>query len=304
MTRIVRASTFARAGLVGHPSDGYGGATLSVTLLNFQADVEAQPAQELDIAPADERGRPEGGELLIRAAIARFERECRPLKQPVRIRYRSTIPREVGLGGSSAIVISTLRALARLSLVEIDEEQLPKLALTVETEELGIAAGLQDRVVQVLGGLVFMDFEHDRHEPLPTALLPKLFVAHRPSAGASSGTAHASVKERFDRGDRAVATAMRTLAQLAHDARAALKSNDRDAFAAALDAGYDVRASIFALDPRHIAMIAAARGLGLSATYTGSGGAIVGIADDAEKLKALRARLAPDGVTVARAVVA
>ena len=37
--------------------------------------------------------------------------------------------------------------------------QRPGLALAAE-QELGIAAGLQDRVVQTFGGLVYMDFDH------------------------------------------------------------------------------------------------------------------------------------------------
>ena len=36
----------------------------------------------------------------------------------------------------------------------------PTLVLRAE-EELGITAGLQDRVIQVYGGLVYMDFERE-----------------------------------------------------------------------------------------------------------------------------------------------
>jgi len=300
---MATASAYARTGLAGHPSDGYGGATLSVTLRNFAAEVEVVAAEALDIAPAGDGQWPEGGERLIRAAVARFERDCAPLPAPVRVRYRSTIPREVGLGGSSAIVIATLRALAQLTGTQIAIERLPHIALACETEELGIAAGLQDRVVQAYGGLVFMDFERGVNVPLDAALLPPLFVAWHPRAGGASGTAHADVRTRFDVGEPRVVAAMETLARLAHEARAALEQKDRPAFAAALDAGYDVRASIFGLDPRHTAMIAAARELGLSATYTGSGGAIAGIAADPERTAALRRRLQADGVRVEAALV-
>ncbi len=300
---MTRASALARTGLVGHPSDGYGGATLAVTLDNFAAEVEVAHAPTLDIAPASDDQWPEGGAPLVRAALARFERDCAPLPGPVRIRYRSTIPREVGLGGSSAIVIATLRALAQHAGTEIETGRLPAIALACETEELGIAAGLQDRVVQAYGGLVFMDFARGAYEPLDASALPPLFLAWHAAAGGSSGAAHAGVRARFDAGDVRVTGAMRTLAQLAHDARAALQKNDTDAFAAALDAGYDVRAAVFELDPRHAALVACARELGLSATYTGSGGAIAGIASDPEAVDALRARLEPDGVSVAAARV-
>ena len=296
------ASVPARSGLVGHPSDGYGGATLAVTLHNFDATVEVQPARALDVAPACDGQWPEGANPLIEAAVARFHRARPALRKPqAQVRYRSTIPRQLGLGGSSAIVIATLRALAALHDTTIPDGELPQLALAVETEQLGIAAGLQDRVVQTVGGLVFMDFESGRHERLRTELLPPLFVAWRPDAGGSSGGAHKAVRERFDAGDATVVAAMGTLAALAHDARAALQTQDHEAFAEALAAGYDVRARIFELDPRHTAMIDEARALDIAATYTGSGGAIAGIVTDPARIARLERNLRPLGAHVARA---
>ena len=294
-----RASALARTGLVGHPSDGYGGATLAVTLRNFEAHVEATFAPRLEI----DGEWPEGGTRLIAATLKRFASEHGPLARSVRIRYRSTIPREVGLGGSSALVIATLRALAQLHATTIGTDVLPHLALAIETEELGIAAGLQDRVVQTHEGLVHMDFAANRHERLDAQLLPALFVAWHPHAGSASGAAHGGVRAAFERGERRTVQAMRTLAQLAHDARAALERGDHTAFAAALDAGYDVRASIFDLDPRHTAMIERARTLGLHATYTGSGGAIAGIATDQAAVAELRRTLKADGIRLAPARV-
>ncbi len=304
----VSASVPARAGLVGHPSDGYGGATLSVTLSNFAAHVECCRAPSLDIQPASRDEWHDGAEPLVRAAVRRFGGHCAEqgvgFEPLVRIRYRSTIPREVGLAGSSAIVIATLRALARLSRVSIERTRLPAIALAVETEDLQIAAGPQDRIVQTYGGLVFMDFERRRHESLDARLLPELFVAWHGSAQASSGAAHDAVRERHARGEPAVVRAMSTLARLAHEARAALERRDHEAFAAALEAGFDVRASIFDLDPRHVAMVRAARELSLPVTYTGSGGAVVGIARDPAAVAVLAERLEPLGIRFASAVTA
>lgn len=305
---MATVSVPARAGLVGHPSDGYGGATLAVTLHNFAASVQIEPAPELDIAPDGDAEWPEGGEPLIRAAVDRFCRHCeqrhaRPYELRASIRYGSTIPRQVGLAGSSAIVIATLRALEQHSELAIDVDDLPALALSVETEGLGIAAGLQDRVVQTFGGLVFMDFAQHRYEPLDPELLPDLFIAWRPGAAGSSGTAHADVRARHARGDPQVTRAMAALASLAHDARHALQSHDHAGFARVLQAGYEIRASLFDLDPRHTAMVDAAHALGLPATYTGSGGAIVGIASDPEAVARLAQRLASQGVRVTGAQV-
>ncbi|MGH2841454.1 MAG: hypothetical protein ACRDKY_11595, partial [Solirubrobacteraceae bacterium] len=138
---------------------------------------------------------------------------------------------------------------------------------------------------------------------LDPALLPPLFIAWRPSAGTASGAVHTGVRARFERGDPGIVGAMRTLTRLAHEARGALLAGDHAAFADALDAGYDVRASTYDLDPRHTAMIEHARALGLSATYTGSGGAIVGIASDPDAVRGLQSALQADGVRLEPALV-
>ena len=68
------------------------------------------------------------------------------------------------------------------------------LALRVETDELGIPAGLQDRVIQSYEGLVSMDFaKHEmredrgltygRYESLDAGLLKNCFVAYSQDAG-------------------------------------------------------------------------------------------------------------------------
>lgn len=65
---------------------------------------------------------------------------------------------QTGLSGSSAIVWAALKCLLEYFDIPTKQAQvdgLPSLILRVE-EELGITAGLQDRVVQVYGGLVYM----------------------------------------------------------------------------------------------------------------------------------------------------
>ena len=74
------------------------------------------------------------------------------------------------------------------------------------------------------------------------------------------------------------------LAQLADHARAAhaaLAGGDRAALARAVDGSFDARRAMLTLDPRHVAMIECARAAGAAANYTGSGGAIVAVCEDA-----------------------
>jgi len=52
----VRREAYARAGLLGNPSDIYGGRVIALALANFRASVAIEPAATLEIVPgADDR---------------------------------------------------------------------------------------------------------------------------------------------------------------------------------------------------------------------------------------------------------
>jgi glucuronokinase len=252
---------FARAALAGNPSDGFGGAVLAATVRDFAATAEAERAS----APASDPPS-----ALVDAAIARFG------AGPCRVRWETAIPREVGLAGSSAIVTATVRALCALHGRELAPDAVAAMALAVEVEDLGIAAGPQDRYAQAHGGVVVMDFSESTPvvEALDPRLLPPLFLAWREDVSESSHATHDGLRSRA--GEPAVAAAMGRLAGHARSSADALRAGDHGAFARALDASFDERAAVLDLDPRHAGMVAAARGAGAAANYAGSGGAIVG----------------------------
>jgi glucuronokinase len=312
---VARVRVPARSALVGNPSDGFGGATIAFTLDELEAVVRAEPALGVELEAEGERLEfadlgalgaaaargeypSEGPLALMMAASRRFaERNEGLADRGVRLRVeRSTIPPAVGLAGSSAIVIGALRALGDLFGDPIPVDQLPEFALACEAEELGIPAGLQDRVVQTYGGLIFMDFDPSlpgwgRHEPLDDGLLPSLFVAWLAGDQTDSGEIHRSAHERFDRGDDQIAAVMSAIGGLARRALTPLTLGDGAGLGVLLDENFDLRRRIYDLDPRHVAMIAAARELGAPANYTGSGGAIVGLFRDEDHLARLRESL-------------
>jgi galactokinase/mevalonate kinase-like predicted kinase len=262
----------ARAALAGNPSDGYGGAVLAVAVERFGARAQATESDQLRIEPENE---------LVRAAIERLARDREPAVHRTAIRWRTDVPRSVGLGGSSAIIIAALRAAAALHGVEFDAVELARFALAVETEELGIAAGLQDRIAQSFGGLTYMDFAGGGHfEPLAPEQLPPLVLAWRADAHEPSGTVHSDLRSRHEKGERMIVEAMAELAAHARSARDAVHAGDPAALAQAVDASFDVRRRVIALDPRHVEMIDRARASGAAANYTGSGGAIVAVCRD------------------------
>lgn len=272
---------FARAALAGNPSDGYGGAVLAFTFGERRAEATATTAARA-MAPV---GAIEPAAEIVKATVRRFAREHEARALHSTIAWKTDIPRGVGLGGSSAIVIATARALCDLHRVGLDRTELAGFALAVETEELGIAAGLQDRVAQSHGGLTFMDFGaggprpdgHGRYEQLEADALPPLLIAWCTDAVKESSAVHAPLRERFDRGEPVVVDGMAELGELARAARAAVIAGDRPGLARCVERNFEVRRRMLALHPRHVELVECARANGASANYTGSGGAIVAV---------------------------
>ena len=265
----------ARAALAGNPSDGYGGAVLAVTLPARQATARAWRTNAPAVDPPSE---------LVSATIARFASEHAPAaRAATSVSWETTIPRTVGLGGSSAIVVAVLRALCALWSIALEPLTMAELALRIEVDDLGIAAGLQDRIAQTHDGLTFMDFGGPGPatvHPLDRARLPPLLIAWRPASGGHSGEVHAPLRDRHADGEPVVLEAMRALTAAAHDAARAIDDGDHAALCTGVDASFDARRSMLALDSRHVEMIEAARAAGAAANYAGSGGAIVAVCTD------------------------
>jgi len=250
-----------------------------------------------------------GGIRLVKAAIKKFVEYCisrghRLHDRNFSVRYDSDVPRQVGLAGSSAIIVATLRCLMEFYNVDIPREVQPSLVLSVETDELGIAAGLQDRVIQVYEGVVYMDFAKDRmehhrgllcgaYEPLDTALLPPLYLAYSTDVSEPTEIFHNNLRARFEQGEPAVVNAMNRFAELAFEARQAIVDQDAARLATLIDENFDLRRSICQLPKNQVDMIERARTAGASAKFAGSGGAIVGTFPDKATFERLAANLAP-----------
>lgn len=261
---------------------------LAVTLEPLTAEAVVLPARTGGGAAGD-AGR------LVDATRRRFQADVLSGSEPPPLRVSTTIPRSVGLGGSSALVIAALRALCAHHEVVLEPAAMAELALSIEVDDLGIAAGLQDRVAQCHGGVTFMEFgcSPPRYESLDRGLLPPLVVAWREDAAAHSGGVHGDLRKRYGAGDSAVRSSMAELGKLARAARAALVSGDGAALAHCADASFAARARMMHLDPRHVEMVRIGRAAGAGVNYAGSGGAIVCVCappcDPIEVERALRA---------------
>jgi len=323
------AVAYARVGLVGNPSDGYFGKTISFTFSDFAAKVSLYENRDVEIVPSlrdrsvygSVRELVEdvkiygyyGGIRLMKATVRRFVEWCDengvvlPEKN-FSIRYRTTIPRHVGLAGSSALVTATLRCLMEHYDVAIPKPIQPNLILSVESTELGISAGLQDRVVQVYEGCVFMDFAreymeehgHGRYEELDPSLLPNLFIAYRTDLAEGSEVFHNTLRQRWQNGDPEVIQAMADFAGYAEEARNLLMAGRGDAIGPLLDKNFDRRRSISPIAAKNVEMVERARSAGAHCKFSGSGGAIVGTYADDAMFDAIRAAFEGTNTAVIR----
>ncbi|MCB1232740.1 MAG: GHMP kinase [Verrucomicrobiae bacterium] len=326
---IIRSQSYARAGLIGNPSDGYYGKTISFIVRNYVAEVELWESPEIEILPAarDHSVFPSlsalsrdvawfgyyGGVRLLKATVKRFYDYCvecgiELADRNFTLRYQSDVPSQVGMAGSSAIITAALRALMAFYGVTIPKAVQAKLILSVENDELNIPAGLQDRVIQAYEGVVFMDFDRDTmerqgygiYEELEPSLLPPLYIAFHDQLSEGTEVFHNDIRSRFNRGDQEVIDAMQEWAGLAQQTRDLLVAGRGEEIGPLLDANFDLRKKLYRISEGNLRMVETARATGATAKFTGSGGAIVGTYEDDAMFERLVTSLEPLGMKVIR----
>ena len=302
---IIQTHSYPRAALIGNPSDGYFGKTIAFVFRNFSAtivlfetpELEIQP-QELDLTsfPCIEDLVKDvnlhgyyGGMRLLKATIKVFYSYCRECnigldRKNFTIRYHSTIPRHLGLAGSSAIITAGMKALMSFYAISIPKPILANLVLSVETEELKISAGLQDRVAQAYETPVFMDFDKTimnkqgfgNYIPMDSALFPPMYIAYRTDQCSGSEIVHNDLRARYNYKEKAVLKTMKEWADLAVKVKDSIESGDHAALPGYINRNFDLRRALLNISSENIDMVETARSVGASAKFTGSGGAIIG----------------------------
>jgi len=323
---------YARAGLLGNPSDGYFGKVVAISVKNFAARVILEPSAEIRIlgAAEDEESYASpsaflehvdlygyyGGARLVKAALKKFTEYCRTSRIAIppknfSIRYESSIPRQIGLGGSSAIITAAFRAFMAFTGIDIPLEIQPALILSAEREELDINAGFMDRVTQVYGGCVYMDLDrrileeegHGVYERLDPELLPDLYLAYKPSLGKVSGRVLNEIRANYDQGDPLTIQTLAEIAALAEEGKRALLRGDKEALFGLMNENFDLRRKIMTITPANLDMIAAARRCGASSNFAGSGGSIIGMHRSASVYERLEKELADLGAVVVKPII-
>lgn len=172
---------------------------------------------------------------------------------------------------------------------------LPTIILQAEIEELGINAGLQDRVIQVYEGCVFMDFDkaflqennHGRYKSLNPSKLNNLYIAYKVELGKVSGTVLNDIRARYDRGDEDVVNHLKEIADLAEQGKKLIEQGELGELNKLINRNFDLRTKIMNISDSNMQLVKTARSSGASAKFAGSGGSIIGFYENDEQLTKL-----------------
>jgi len=316
---IIKCRAYPRAALIGNPSDGYFGKTIAFVFRNYCAEVELYESPELELIPTlrDQTVFSSiehlandvslygyyGGMRLQVATVKKFNDYCKLNgialdERNFTVRYRTDIPNRLGLAGSSAIITATMRAVIAFYEVEIPPALLANLVLSVEKDELGIQAGLQDRVAQSFNRPVFMDFNREHMEkhgygvytPMAIPAELNLYVAYRTDLAEGSEILHSRLREDYENGVPEVLSAIREWCELSEAVKECLNNRQFDYLPAYLNRNFDLRCEVCArsVSPKNKNMVDIARKAGASAKFTGSGGAIIGTYEDEKMFAKLK----------------
>jgi glucuronokinase len=156
--------------------------------------------------------------------------------------------------------------------------------------------------------VVFMDFNrghvekegHGIYEEIDPILLPPLYVAYTKKLSEGTEVFHNDIRSRWKRGEREVVSAMYHWAGLAERVKEMLLAGRGREIGPLLNENFDLRRRLYQISKGNLEMVDAARSVGASAKFTGSGGAIVGTYEDDSMFAKLQEVLEPMGIAVIR----
>jgi galactokinase/mevalonate kinase-like predicted kinase len=272
--RKIVYSAPGRCGIVGNPSDMYGGSVISLSTVE-RATVTIEDHDILEIVVENNTRRIDSPASLMQdggmfdavlAAIEYFALGDARIK----ISVTSNIPVSAGLSGSTAVITALVAALldwmretgyaaapgSRWKLEGLTNRYL--LAETVRHIELyflKIVCGYQDAYMCAFGSLNFLDFRDKEYylpltrEPLGTVedlapVAPRLpvLLAHT-GVKRVSGAVHKPIRDRWIEGDQLIVRGALRLAHLARMTKSAVLSGDWDRLAEAMTENHEIARS-------------------------------------------------------------
>ncbi|MCY3958166.1 MAG: hypothetical protein OXG65_07710 [Chloroflexi bacterium] len=308
----VVASAPGRAGLLGNPSDMYGGTVIAFAIprrayvaiepaprlrllaLDANLDLTVASSDDLRLAapPSAVAAARMGPEALAEARRATYLNVLKAVVAAQKMRHEhvefrcwSEVPPGAGLSSSSALLVAALHATNTWLDCQTPMHHFSERAREIEFSRMGITCGFQDFYATTFGGLTCMDFRGKENwrgptvDPLATVeplLEPEAelpFVLAHTGRQRDSGETHRPLRSRWVEGDPDVRSAMRALGSIARKTKRDVLERNWPAVGAAMNAAH-----------RHIAAVG------------GSGPVVDALTEKAMRLGAHGAKLAGAGL--------
>jgi galactokinase/mevalonate kinase-like predicted kinase len=299
-----------RAGIIGNPTDMYGGAVLSCSV-EMRACVEISPADRLTLATNDQEChitsledlRPRKDLFDLPRAILDYMR----LPQlACRVEYGSNIPLRSGMAGSTALVVAMLKGLLAWQGKFPNPYRLAEMARYIELNHLKVVCGYQDAYMCTFGGLNYMDFRGKQFyreaeaelmatiEPLAPYVERLPFVLGFTGVRHSSGAVHKPIRERWLEGEPEAVAGYERITEIARLSKKALLLEDWAVLGELMNENHAIQRDLGGSGESNERLITAALqagALGAKLAGAGDGGTIIALwlEDDTSPLeKALK----------------
>jgi galactokinase/mevalonate kinase-like predicted kinase len=305
------ASAPGRAGIVGNPSDMYGGSVVSCSTYE-RAYCRLSPSDYLSVEAVDEKERilslddfePRKDRLDISKSVLKWF-NIDVSKARFKLSTWTDIPENAGLAGSTALLVSVFSCVAEYLGISMKPYDIAENARKIEANILGITCGFQDQYMAVFGGLNFIDFKGKESlkqlDSEPFATLETLgdvisrypFVVAHTGIKRHSGQVHKSVRERWLEGEAEVVQGYAEIAAMGRKAKQAIIRERWEELAELMDRNHAIQQSLGASGEVNDRLIDVAKKNGALAAKlagAGHGGTIIALTFDREAtVSALRA---------------
>ena len=267
MRGVIRSKAPLRLGLAGGGSDVppfadlYGGAVLSVTI-NLYGYCTLRPSAEplIHIYSADngfEGTYPVAPALpadcparLVSGVYNRIVRDWGPVPTPgFSIWTANDAPAGSGLGTSSTMVVTILRAFAAWMKRPLEAYETARLAWEIERIDLGLAGGKQDQYAAAFGGFNYMEFlpgGDGEVRVTPLRVSPRIadelessMVLYFTGRSRSSDAIIREQQKNTSTGNRVAIEAMHRIRQSSADMKLALLKGDMTTFGRILGSAWE-----------------------------------------------------------------
>jgi len=298
---MIKASAPGRAGIIGNPSDMYGGGVVSCSI-SERAHCDLSPSKEMlinvdgDTIAAEDRGglALDGGKFdVVKAALQALEID--PSTARFSIDVRTDVPEQAGLAGSTAMLASIMGCLLTYLDIELDKHELAEMLRATEADAMKLTCGYQDHYMTVFGGLNYVDFRGKEwlrrlgEEPLATVEPLKssgdglpMILAHT-GIKRNSGSVHKSLRKRWEEGEKQVVEGYRRIAELGLLGREALLAQDWEELGRLMNENHAIQRALGGSGESNERLIEAALAhgaLGAKLAGAGQGGTIIALTDN------------------------